>query len=183
MNIPIFLSHPQPHQSSQQAFLSELKRYLQDRGLEPRTLGVTDYDMQRPLAAIRALMMQCSGLISVAFRRTYVATGEVRKDADIEEQRKLMKPVRKSWLTSPYAHIEPAMAFQLGLPIVILREQGVFADGVVEKGVVGLYMPEFDLDDNNTIDLTDPEWSELLAGWERDVRVVARNRSEPPKLY
>jgi len=36
------------------------------RGLEPRTLGVTDYDMDAPLKAIRRLMLESNGLITIA---------------------------------------------------------------------------------------------------------------------
>lgn len=32
------------------------------------------------------------------------------------------------------------MAFQLGLPILSLKEEGVLAEGVLERGVTGLYL-------------------------------------------
>jgi hypothetical protein len=112
--------------------------------LRPRTLGVTDYDMDAPLTAIRRLMLESNGLITVAFRRTYIADGMIRFNTDLAEVRP--SPVQQMWLTSPWAHIEPAMAYQLGLPILIFREKGVFADGILQQGLLGLYMPEFDLD-------------------------------------
>jgi len=42
------------------------------RGLEPRTLGVTDYDMDAPLKAIRRLMLESNGLITIAFKRALI---------------------------------------------------------------------------------------------------------------
>ena len=51
------------------------------------------------------------------------------------------------WLTSPWSQIEPAMAYQIGLPVLILREKGVIDEGILERGVLGLYMPQFDLDE------------------------------------
>nr|VFJ88362.1 MAG: hypothetical protein BECKLFY1418A_GA0070994_100411 [Candidatus Kentron sp. LFY] len=42
------------------------------RGLEPRTLGVTDYDMDAPLKAIRRLMLESNGLITIALRRSLI---------------------------------------------------------------------------------------------------------------
>ena len=36
------------------------------------------------------------------------------------------------------------MAFQLGIPILTLGERGVMQEGVLERGVMGLYCPEFD---------------------------------------
>ena len=45
MNIPIFLSYPKPHLNNQMSFIQAITSYLKNRGFEPRTLGVTDYDM------------------------------------------------------------------------------------------------------------------------------------------
>lgn len=39
------------------------------------------------------------------------------------------------WFTSPCCQIQPAMAFQLGLPILILWEKSVVPEGVLESGV------------------------------------------------
>ncbi len=58
MKTSVFLSYPKPFSTEQQSFIGELSLYLQSRGLEPRTLGVTDYDMDAPLRAIRRLMLE-----------------------------------------------------------------------------------------------------------------------------
>lgn len=101
--------------------------YLLGRGLEPRTLGVTDYDVDAPLKAIRRLMLESSGLITVAFRRIFVGSAEVQPGTAEASS------ITDQWLTSPYSHMEPAMTFQIGLPTLILRESGVVADGILEK--------------------------------------------------
>ena len=119
--ISIFLSYPKPFTQSQEVFLEAVCDYLDGRGLAPRTLGVTDYDMDAPMKAIRRLMLESNGLIALAFRRLHVLQGRVDSPSTREgEDRQL----NDRWLTSPWAHIEPAMAYQLGLPILILREQG-----------------------------------------------------------
>jgi hypothetical protein len=88
------------------------------------------------------------------------------------------------WLTSPWAHIEPAMAYQIGLPVLILRESGVLDDGVLEKGIIGLYMPEFDLAAlGEEHYLNSQEWGFIGGQWEHQVRSVITNKSKPPKLY
>ena len=61
MRISVFLSYPKPHLKKQQSFINKLEEYLIMRGLEPRTLGVTDYDMDAPLKAIRRLMLESKG--------------------------------------------------------------------------------------------------------------------------
>ncbi len=75
------------------------------------------------------------------------------------------------------------MAYQIGLPIPIIRESGVLADGVLEKGIVGLYLPEFDLGTDTEDYLDSRQWKGTMSDWEHRVRTVVRNKSEPPKLY
>lgn len=74
-------------------------------------------------------------------------------------------------------------AFQLGLPILILRESGVIADGILEKGVLGTYMPEFDTSILVDDYLRSPEWRDLIWKWEGQTRQVVETKGNPPKLY
>jgi hypothetical protein len=69
---PVFLSYAKPYNNDQEKFIKDLVVFLQERGFEPRTLGVSDYDMDEPLTAIKRLMIQSYGIITVAFRRTYI---------------------------------------------------------------------------------------------------------------
>jgi hypothetical protein len=55
--IPVFLSYPKPFLKRQQEFVAAVQSYLELRGFIGRTLGVTDYDMQEPLTAIRRLII------------------------------------------------------------------------------------------------------------------------------
>lgn len=177
MKRSVFLSYPHPFNTKQTTFIADISAYLQARGFEPRTLGVTDYDMDAPLKAIRRLMLESNGLITVAFRRTQIKTGSSKPGSSDE------KKLNCVWLTSPYSHIEPAMAFQIGLPVLIIREKGVLADGVLEKGVIGTYMPEFDLDKPTTSYLTSKEWEQIIQKWEGHVSQVIEFKGNPPKLY
>lgn len=60
MIIPIFLVDR--CQLIQYCFLDCLTKFLQEEGLEPRTLGVTDYDVKAPLKVIRRVMLESNGL-------------------------------------------------------------------------------------------------------------------------
>lgn len=177
MKTSIFLSYPKPFNSEQKLFIDAVSSYLLDCGLEPRTLGVTDYDMDAPLKAIRRLMMESNGLITVAFRRTLIEQGTGKPGAPDAY------PISDRWLTSPYSHIEPAMAFQIGLPTLIIRESGVIADGILEKGVVGTYMPEFDLSSPASSYLESPEWEQIIRKWQGYVASVVESKGNPPQLY
>lgn len=179
MRHSVFLSYPTPIMQEQIDFINLLKEHLKMRGFEPRTLGVSDYDMQEPLAAIRQIMLESNGVITIAFRRYYIEKGASKYGSNIgiNEQ-----TIDSMWFTSPYCQIEPAMAYQLGLPLLILREKGVIADGILERGVSGTYLPEFDLSSNRNY-LDSDEWQQIFAIWEGYVRSVIRKKGMPPRLY
>jgi hypothetical protein len=181
MKNSIFLSYPKPCYLAQQNFIAKVIAFMEGRGFAPRTLGVTDYDMDAPLKSIRRLMMECNGLLTVAFRRTHIETGATRFRTDVSDAE--ASPLKNVWLTSPWSQIEPAMAYQIGLPVLILREKGVIAEGVLERGVLGLYMPEFDLDKSIDEYLSSVEWNEMLGRWEGFVRAVVETKGNPPRLY
>ena len=181
MRIPVFLSFPKPHLNGQDGFIHKVSQFLQNRGFEPRTLGVTDYDMSAPLTAIRRLMLESNGLVTIAFRRTKVKEAVEREGAELADQKE--ETVRDVWFTSPWCHIEPAMAYQLGLPILIFREKDVLAEGILEQGVVGYYMPEFDLSKDIDDYLNSAQWKDVLGRWEGFVRAVVETKGNPPKLY
>ena len=181
MRIPVFLSYPNPHLQRQQDFIERLVRYLQGRGLEPRTLGVTDYDMDAPLTAIRRLMLESNGLITVAFCRTEVREGVVRSGADLPGQN--IADLKGVWYTSPYCQIEPAMGYQQGLPILVLRESQVIAEGLLERGAIGLFMPEFDLSKPLDEYFDSNEWNDIIGKWEGLVRAVVAAKGRPPRLF
>lgn len=181
MKIPVFLSRPTPHLKAQVSFLDEITAELDARGLQPLSLGPgSTYDYDAPLVGIRRILAHCCGLVSVAFRRVHATSAIRHPGADLAGRAE--EGPHELWFTSPYCQIEPAMAFQLGLPILILREHGVLAEGLLEKGVTGLYMPEFRLDDASSF-VAGEECRRLLDQWGAYVRTVHRRRGDPPLLF
>lgn len=177
MRKSIFLSYPKSINDMQKEFISKLTAVLHTADLEPRTLGITDYDTAAPLLAIRRLMLESYGIITIAFRRTHVNEGVFKPGTPQSS------PIKDRWFTSPYCQIEPAMAFQMGLPLLVLREEGVLPDGILERGVLGTYMPEFDLNKPGDQYLDSREWRDLFKKWERQVFQVYDKKAEPPNLY
>jgi hypothetical protein len=181
MRSPIFLSYAKPWSGAQDRFVDRVSSYLRQRGFEPRTLGVTDYDMDAPLRAIRRLMLESNGLVTIAFRRILITEGTATlRDSAGKLQD---KPLADCWLTTPWTHIEAAMAYQVGLPILILREQGVLADGLLEHGIAGLYMPEIEVEGDLDAYFVSPEWMQPIGQWEGRVRTVIERKGDPPELF
>ncbi len=163
ISIPIFLSYAKPFNRKQVKFIGRVEDHLKENGFTPRTLGVTDYSMSAPLVKIKNIMGECYGLLSIAFRRAYIEIGTGKLDANLAGENQYN--ISESWITSPYCQIEPSMAFQIDMPILIFRERGVIADGILEKGVVGSYMPEFDLNSSINRYFKSPEWKQLISDW------------------
>jgi len=187
MAISVFLSRPTPHQNRQTRFLERVKQHLKDRGLEPRTIGDTDYGVQ-PMHQIRGVMMDCNGFIGLAFRRFLVIEGIDRPAPDDHADGKPERTVgtiANRWLTSPYLHLEAAAAYQIGLPIVLFVEDGVIQEGALESGVLAMYPPTFSLEDPDIENrfFGSRRWQQLINTWEGQVREVVHNKGRPPQLY
>lgn len=169
IRIPIFLSYPRPHLKTQIIFINNMKKALLNKtNLEPRTLGDTDFYHEPPLIAIRNMMLECSGLLVVALKQTLITNGEFRANSDIGVT---PKKIENKWITSPYCHVEPAMALQRNLPIFILRERDVIQDGVFDNGVLGTYISEFDLSLSTNDYFQKQEWKQLLDKWTSLVQI------------
>ncbi|MBR0282642.1 MAG: hypothetical protein IJQ81_13850 [Oscillibacter sp.] len=175
----VFLSCQTPYLQSQQEFIDKLEADLKSRDLFPRTVGKTDFSSKTPLSTVRSLMLDSNGLIAIAFRRHYVEKGIEKPDSDMKKE---PKDISKRWFTTPWCQIEPAMAFQIGLPVLIFREKGVLDEGILEKGVFGTYMPEFDLDSIEPY-FQSKEYRQVIQDWEHKVWQVVGRKGTPPKLY
>jgi hypothetical protein len=167
MPTSIFLSYAKPFNTEQETFIEHLKEHLIRNGFTPRTLGVTDYSISAPLVKIKNMMGECFGLLSIAFRRVRIENGTGKPGCKLGKQEEYH--ISQKWITSPYCHIEPSMAFQLDMPILILRETEVIADGILEIGVVGSYMPEFDLASPIDEYFRSLRWEQIFDEWKKAV--------------
>jgi hypothetical protein len=88
----------------------------------------------------------------------------------------------QGWLTSPYCQVEAAMAYQLGLPILILREAGVISEGILEHGAVGVDMPEFDAAAPPADYFATRQWNDRFSDWAHSVFDTGQKgiRRQPP---
>ncbi|SDM08344.1 hypothetical protein SAMN04487833_1661 [Sarcina sp. DSM 11001] len=141
--IPIYLSYPTPHTSLQLKFIEYLKADLIKRGLYPRNVGSSEYSMDAPLTAISRVMTEVQGCLCVAFRRVYIENAVMKKGANVSDQ--IQENMSQYWYTSPFVHIEPAMAFQMKLPTLIFKEKDVAREGMLDPAIRGIYLPEFEL--------------------------------------
>lgn len=167
MEISVFLSYAKPFNRKQTKFISKVEGHLVENGFKPRTLGITDNSTSAPLIKIREIINECHGLLSVAFRRSFIEKGVGKPGTNLAGH--IQYDISQKWITSPYCQIEPSMAFQIDMPILIFREKGVIDDGILENGVVGSYIPEFDLDSSIDQYFESFEWNHLITEWKKSV--------------
>ena len=65
----------------------------------------------------------------------------------------------------------------------ITNSDDKIAEGILEKGVLGVYMPEFDLNCNLDDYFKSKEWIQIIQKWEGYVRCVVEKKGQPPILY
>lgn len=180
--IPVFFSYPQPFNRRQERFVLLLVEKLRAMGIEPRTVGVTSVHHGNPMDAIRQLINESSGLLVLALRRLQVTSGISKPVSDNGHAPQVLD---EQWLTSPFSHIEPAMAFQAGLPILAAREKGVLAHGMLDSGITGPSLTSFDLDQDHHVQLNASEWTDRLLQWKSAIKKfqeMRRSRKNTDKV-
>jgi hypothetical protein len=142
--IRVFLSHARARTLEQDNLVLLLVSFLESHGFEASSFEITKHDVVSPFTGIQSAISAASGIVCVALRRTFIERGTRNFKPNLQG----VTPERLDgqWLTSSWLQVETSIAFQMGLPVLILREAGVIADGVLEPDIIGDRTPEFSLD-------------------------------------
>jgi hypothetical protein len=126
----IFISMGTPYRAEYIAFRDELVSMLRDRlDVDPRIIGVNEYPPGSPVHKIRDVMTGCDGVLIVAYERKCVTTGFERRGGTEERM------LAGEKYTTPWNHVEPAIAFSLHLPIYVISENGLTEEALIESKV------------------------------------------------
>ena len=124
----IFVSMGTPYSQQYIEFRDELEAILRDTlGADPRILGKNEYPTGSPLLKIKEVMSDCDGVLVVAYERKFVEVGAEKRSAANEVL------INEHAYTTPWNHIESAMAFSLGIPLYIICEKGLKEEGLIES--------------------------------------------------
>ena len=136
----IFVSRPTWVSPEFDAGLEVFLTLMKNMGLTPRTLGSTDYPSKAPLDEVIEIMDECKGAIILGYPQLFISEGKI-KDYEIE-----------STLTLPteWNHIEAALAYSKGIPLIMFHHKGV-SRGVFDRGVMNAFVHE--------VDFESPAWS------------------------
>ncbi|KAI9655774.1 MAG: hypothetical protein M1821_005209 [Bathelium mastoideum] len=193
MAIPIFLYHPPAIDSPQRQFLRTLRELLRMRGFLPRTIDNYDIHPQSSggnfnsgrLEVIHRLINETDGVMCIAFRQTYIASGfKLTPNSDYYSE----IPVGREWITSPWVHVANAMAWQAGLPLLVIKDEDVYEQGPLEagNGILALITRLDPGSDGGWVAqdlLESPHWNTVGGQWEQQCRAVAKRKGEPKRLY
>src|SRR5690349_6565800 len=113
--IPIFLSTTTHLNENQQRFLDRLILEIENALLFPRTLPLSESYPESILTDIRRLVSSSYGMLALNLRRFKIQTVDVNTGP--------LPPSNPFWVGSVYSQVEPSMAFQFGLPLLLVREE------------------------------------------------------------
>lgn len=172
--IPVFLSHPSRLNSIQQKFVSIIILEIKKALLFPRTLPVSEQYPEPPLTNIRRMILSSYGFIALnlAQREVRVLQNNLREEQNF-----------RTWEGSPFAQIEPAMAFQYGLPMLLIRESTVEQSGIWAFGIGPFLLLEWNpnLPLENFFNST--AWLEIFQNWISQVRNGFYLQTQPSFQY
>ena len=172
--IPTFLSHPNRLNGVQQEFVDDIIKQIKKALLFPRTLPLTDQYPETPLTNIRRMMLSSYGFMALNLKQREVNV--IQNNLGQPQQQTL-------WEGSPFAQIEPAMAFQYGLPMLLIREIDVEQNGVWSFGIGPFLILEWN--SNEPVDefFKRNDWKEIFQNWIAEVRNGYYIQTQPPFQY
>jgi len=162
----IFVSMGTPYTEAYSHFRDSLEEFLRVQcQCDPRIIGKNEYPTGSPISKIAEVMRSCDGVIIVAYERKFIQTGTERRGGPNET------PLGNEIYTTPWNHIESAMAYSLGLPIYIIAQTGLKEEGLIESKS-DWYVQRIDL----TVDsLRHPNVVGSVQAWIKE-RVATRRR-------
>ncbi|MHC1684386.1 MAG: hypothetical protein AB6733_15740 [Clostridiaceae bacterium] len=172
--IPIFLSHPSRLNPTQQEFVDAIIRQVRKALLFPRTLPVSEQYPETPLTNIRRMMLSSYGFIALNLKQRLVNVTE----NNLGEKQSLTV-----WEGSPFAQIEPAMAYQFGLPMLLIRETGVEQSGIWSFGIGPFLILEWNPAEPFEKFFTSNAWRAIFETWACQARNGFYLQTQPPFQY
>lgn len=130
----IFVSKPNSVTTGQEAFCNSLVQELRHRGFEPRTVGDTVLTYRAPLLKVKEEINACDGCIVLGLRQLHILQAKL-KEGTVDES-----DVVDTWGCTPWNHMEAVLAYALDRPMLLIRERGVQAIGVLQTGVLPDYL-------------------------------------------
>jgi hypothetical protein len=162
--VPIFVSVGATATPEQEALVRAVEDRLTSEGLLPQTIGRNTFSAKAPLKQVIELLDKSSGAVIIAFERSFFPLGLDKRGGQNEAKLSDVK------LPTPWNHIEAAMAYSRGLPLLVLVEEGLKKEGLLEYG----YDWSVQSIDLSPSALATAKFNGTLASWKVDVEAKAQ---------
>jgi hypothetical protein len=159
MAINIFLSVGTHLTTPQESFVSGIEQHLKDHGLRPRTVGRNQFIYKQPLTLVHKLLKNSAGVLVIAVERLAIKDG-LEHAGPPEGTR-----ITNASIATPWNQIEAAFAYAMGIPLLVIREDTVRAEGLLD-GRYDWYVHETPL---NTSFLETQDFTGVFESWREDV--------------
>ncbi len=154
----VFVSRPTVVLQRHCKGLDNFLKLLRIRGLEPRSIGVTDQPSQSPLDEVIQLMDECLGAVVLGFPQIEIWSGALKGD-------EIASPFN---LATEWNHIEAALAYARKLPTLVIHDITVVR-GIFEIGAANLFSHSADFNSESWC-LTN-EISGAVTSWSARLRL------------
>lgn len=155
----VFVSVGATATPEQEAFVRSIEERLRSESLTPKTVGRNTFSADAPLKAITELMERCSGIVVIALERRYFPAGLDKRGGPHQVS------LTDTRLPTPWNQIEAAMAYTKHLPLLVIVEAGLKAEGLLESGY-DWYVQTLPLE---ATALGSNEFNGVLADWKEKV--------------
>jgi hypothetical protein len=159
MSTDVFLSVGRTFTDEQERFVSALELTLRTAGLNPRTVGRSDFSSKAPLRRIAEVLEECHGSVVLAFERSRAPQWVDRPGSPEEQQ------FDDARFPTVWNEIEASMSYAKRLPLLVLVQSGLRDDGLLEARY-DWYVQWIDLQEAS---LRTNEFQAVLADWVKEV--------------
>lgn len=163
----IFVSVGSGLNAEQEAFVDAVEARLRADGFVPHTLDRNEWSTLAPLDAVNELMGRCQGAVILALERYHFPGGVERRGSPRETG------LDEVNFATSWNQIEAALAYSKRLPLLVIVDEGLRADGLLEPGH-GWYVTRLPL---HLGALQTAHFNGLMRDWTG--RVTANARIEP----
>ncbi len=165
--LPIFVSVGATATAGQEEFVRAVEERLRSEGLVPYTVGRNMFTSDAPLKAVIELLDKASGVVVIALERSFFPSGVEKRGGSREIKLENVK------LPTPWNHIEAAMAYARGQPLLVIVEDGLKNEGLLDNG----YDWYVQWIEPTRSALSTVEFNGVLASWKNKVETRAKTNS------
>lgn len=151
----IFVSVGRRERPHHVRFVAALKELIEASGHDAYFMPNS---YENPLDRLCRELRECDGMLVICFERIFAASA-----IEFRESQNAKPPIEPLVTPTVWNHVEAALARSLGLPVLILAEEGCRADGMLDSMVqIKTQWLEFEPEQ-----LSKPHVRQLFDGWLR----------------